>query len=936
PTDVRVLDAAVEGEPPIELTVQNAPWVHSIWDPNVQIEAPFDGTFVPGVEESPGCSGPGQKNGAGAAQAVRLDLRADVAGSVMTSALRPVAPTLQASETDADPAIAGWDSQVPPGLVECPGRAVIHPQRVAPTYDGARARQTGPGRATALVYQNTYTQFDFYYAPGANVTVGDDMQLAGTARIFNRYEHVCVWSNPGTPNYDVTMELWDGSAAGPTSPISGTACTVANIPPGTVWDAASLCDSGVGPGDTLPDLVWMLVTFSTNEAGWVVAQEAEVGFTDDVYWENGSLWWWEGNPYAGLCGWVYCDDDVSTVGACCLSLTDCFDGTTSSECEVLGGIWMGGGTDCTTVTCQCFSDAECDDGNACTTDICDLANGVCQNTPTYDPATMCCDPATGQLTVIDDGEPCTDDICDPANGTVAHLPLPNGSDCDDGDACAVFDVCFNGVCAGVDCTTIECLSAADCIECPGGQCDPATGTCSCGPIPGSQTVQPITLVNSTALTSHTVVPLSLPAGPCDGQPAGTVCRPAAGECDVDEVCDGVTPDCPPDAYAPAGTDCGDPGDTDCDNPDTCDGAGSCLPNTEPDGTPCDDGLVCTTDDVCDGLLGLCTGTDINGIPCTVDADCPPPGFCVPDLGQCLCVDEQMRFHPVDATGNVVSLPGMGDESAKIVLSEGGVDVTLFFQVSNWDAFGRDLGALQGTLDSTSLLGGVPGNPGTIPGVDLIPRGSSTGMGFEGAFQALKVCASLPSDPVGSSDLLSRCDTSADCPPTHPFCVDRWDYVFYQLNSVPAVSTSSPNYVWGAASFPPCRTDPSAGERFYLGTLVLEVPPEATGTYNVAFLPDDALTEMYDCSGLLIPGPVTRAGTIEIQAGGVFNGLGVPANPDHQTKKHRYISVDATTNLPQEVSLKVEVVEMRRCTGDPRRSCLVDADCRNACQNDLDA
>ncbi|MFQ5589776.1 MAG: hypothetical protein ACE5HE_01305 [Phycisphaerae bacterium] len=69
---------------------------------------------------------------------------------------------------------------------------------------------------------------------------------------------------------------------------------------------------------------------------------------------------------------------------------------------------------------------------------------------------------------------------------------------------------------------------------------------------------------------------------------------------------------------------------------------------------------------------------------------------------------------------------------------------------------------------------------------------------------------------------------------------------------------------------------------------------------------------------------------------LFNPPGVPSNPAHQATKHRYISIDATTNLPQQVALKVRVAEMRRCTGDPRRSCLVDADCRKACQNDLDA
>jgi hypothetical protein len=46
------------------------------------------------------------------------------------------------------------------------------------------------------------------------------------------------------------------------------------------------------------------------------------------------------------------------------------------------------------------------------------------------------------------------------------------------------------------------------------------------------------------------------SGTCMPQSAQTMCRPAAGPCDVAELCDGVSLDCPPDAVAPAGTQCG--------------------------------------------------------------------------------------------------------------------------------------------------------------------------------------------------------------------------------------------------------------------------------------------------------------------------------------------------------------------------------------------
>ncbi len=64
-------------------------------------------------------------------------------------------------------------------------------------------------------------------------------------------------------------------------------------------------------------------------------------------------------------------------------------------------------------------------------------------------------------------------------------------------------------------------------------------------------------------------------------------------------------------------------------------------------------------------------------------------------------------------------------------------------------------------------------------------------------------------------------------------------------------------------------------------------------------------------------------------------LGLPANTVHHARKHRYISIDPSTNDPEPVAIKVEIADMRRCTGDMRRACLGDADCRKVCDNDPD-
>jgi hypothetical protein len=59
-------------------------------------------------------------------------------------------------------------------------------------------------------------------------------------------------------------------------------------------------------------------------------------------------------------------------------------------------------------------------------------------------------------------------------------------------------------------------------------------------------------------------------------PAATPCRPAVGECDLAEACDGATPDCPGDAFAPATMACGPAVSGVCDAPDHCTGtSGDC-------------------------------------------------------------------------------------------------------------------------------------------------------------------------------------------------------------------------------------------------------------------------------------------------------------------------------------------------------------------------
>ena len=132
------------------------------------------------------------------------------------------------------------------------------------------------------------------------------------------------------------------------------------------------------------------------------------------------------------------------------------------------------------------------------------------------------------------------------------------------------------------------------------------------------------------------------SGPCEGKscPENTECKTYTCEdgecvaqlidgspcedgdlCTVDDVCAG--------GYCTAGTqmDCGD--DTSC-VAFTCDGkTGECI-EVPKDNEPCDDGSLCTENDVC--MNGTCSGVVL---PCPQSDDpCEAEGICDPETGDC--------------------------------------------------------------------------------------------------------------------------------------------------------------------------------------------------------------------------------------------------------------------------------------------------------------
>ena len=138
----------------------------------------------------------------------------------------------------------------------------------------------------------------------------------------------------------------------------------------------------------------------------------------------------------------------------------------------------------------------------------------------------------------------------------------------------------------------------------------------------------------------------LPIGPCwsAGSPvaAGTVCRQAAGLCDVAEVCDGVSAACPADKYAPTTTVCRAAAG-DCDIAESCSGSSADCPVD----------AFLTKGEVCRAATGPC---DLAESCSGVDPACPADGM-APAGTICRASTDTNQCDPAETcTGTSVSCP----------------------------------------------------------------------------------------------------------------------------------------------------------------------------------------------------------------------------------------------------------------------------------------
>ncbi len=398
--------------------------------------------------------------------------------------------------------------------------------------------------------------------------------------------------------------------------------------------------------------------------------------TNPCLWCNAQVQATGWSPWSGPCddGDPCTKDDQCVQGGCFGDVYECDDGLdcTLQACDGLGGcVLVEVAPDFCLIDGACVPAQERNPDNECL--WCDPtkdARGWSQNALSCDDHNPC---TTGDTCVrgvcvggappdCNDDNPCTNDTCDPAEGCV-HVA--NTAPCDDGNPCTVGDRCADRECRAGTLNACECEEDSDCPD-DGDLCNGLL-VCDKGTYPHRCVVDPATVVacdpsEDTACRKNRCVPAT---GQCQMTPVneGGVCddqNPCSHHDHCESgVCLGTAYDCD-DALSCTLDACR--GDGTCEHalkPGFCLIAGACVeagtghpdnpclscdPSVQkytwtarPNGTPCNDGEVCTREDACKAgqCRGLPYGCD-DGLACTDDA-CLGDGTCshVIQVGFCL-------------------------------------------------------------------------------------------------------------------------------------------------------------------------------------------------------------------------------------------------------------------------------------------------------------
>src|SRR5437763_9190804 len=133
------------------------------------------------------------------------------------------------------------------------------------------------------------------------------------------------------------------------------------------------------------------------------------------------------------------------------------------------------------------------------------------------------------------------------------------------------------------------------------------------------------------------------------EPSTFECRGAMGSCDEAELCTGTDSACPADAFKPAAVECR-PAAGDCDVAETCTGTGPTCPADGKTTAVCRPAAgACDVEEHCDGVSDACPadGFEPAGTACSAEADaCAPARSCTGATAQCRTAEPKVGFAAV--------------------------------------------------------------------------------------------------------------------------------------------------------------------------------------------------------------------------------------------------------------------------------------------------
>ncbi len=461
----------------------------------------------------------------------------------------------------------------------------------------------------------------------------------------------------------VNMALFPGPFTYPTPTDANLHVPTAML--GIAYDFAS-CDYDGNGSVTLRDLGWLqnCLTMTPPTAACLSAFDDDLTGSLSLRDRQVCLSRVSGVPYpctnSNQCNdGNPCTTDVCSGGFCQFQVRP--DGTTCADnffCDgqevCRGGVCSGVPPCLSAAYCDeandrcrpCIVNAECNDNNVCTADVCDLnlgcvhtaISGPCENGNACTVNDFCSagECQAGPPRNCNDNNVCTNDSCDPVDGC---RYIHNLNPCNDGSVCTFNDFCLLGTCRGGEsincddgnfCTINFCDPVLGCRTANRvGECDdqdPCTGEDTClggqciGLGDGCDDDDPCTIDSCMdGECVHTPSDASCDDGLfCNGTES---CDPVLGcvssgnPCTGGPVCQNTCVEATQSCMSPLGTPC--PSDGIPCTDDVCDGSGSCgVPNHN----ACDDGNACTVNS-----CNPSTGCQFNPVACGPSDGCCPPG-----------------------------------------------------------------------------------------------------------------------------------------------------------------------------------------------------------------------------------------------------------------------------------------------------------------------